>query len=103
MSDEKVRVVRQAQKKFGAVAMVVDWINDTPAPVAADVRIVIGSGTDIAIDVGDIILVRGDLPGLVSAIKLSIAELCMAFSSVSVVTNGSLLRRASIRPSMNSK
>jgi Cu+-exporting ATPase len=132
MPDEKVEVVKQAQKKFGMVAMVGDGINDAPALTQANVGIAIGTGTDIAIEAGDIILVRGDLSGLVTAIKLSratfrkikqnlfwafiyntvsiplaifgllhpvIAELCMAFSSVSVVTNANLLRRADISPS----
>jgi Cu+-exporting ATPase len=132
LPDEKVEIVKQAQNKYKMVAMVGDGINDAPALTQANVGIAIGTGTDIAIEAGDIILVRGDLSGLVSAIKLSratfrkikqnlfwafiyntvaipiaifgllhpvIAELCMATSSVSVVTNANLLRRAKIRPS----
>jgi len=132
MPDEKVEIVKQAQKKYGMVAMVGDGINDAPAITQANVGIAIGTGTDIAIEAGDIILVRGDLSSLVTAIKLSratfkkikqnlfwafiyntvaipvaifgllhplIAELCMAISSVSVVTNANLLRREDIRPS----
>jgi len=132
MPDEKVEVVKQAQSKYGMVAMVGDGINDAPAITQANVGIAIGTGTDIAIEAGDVILVRGDLSSLVTAIKLSratfrkikqnlfwaffynivaipiaifgllhpvIAELCMATSSVSVVTNANLLRRANIRPS----
>jgi Cu+-exporting ATPase len=132
MPDEKVRVLKQAQKKYGMVAMVGDGINDAPALAQANVGVAIGTGTDIAIEAGDIILVRGDISGLVSAIKLSkatfrkikqnlfwaliyntvtiplaifgllhpvIAELAMAFSSVSVVSNANLLRRADLKPS----
>jgi Cu+-exporting ATPase len=132
MPDQKVEVIKQAQSKYGMVAMVGDGINDAPALTQANVGVAIGTGTDIAIEAGDIILVRGDISGLVSAIKLSratfrkikqnlfwafiyntvaipvailgllhpvIAELCMASSSVSVVTNANLLRRAKIRPS----
>ncbi len=132
MPDEKVEVVKKTQDKYGMVAMVGDGINDAPAITQANVGIAIGTGTDIAIESGDIILVRGDLSSLVTAIKLSqatfrkikqnlfwamiyntvtipvavfgllhpvIAELCMAISSVSVVTNANLLRRAKILPS----
>lgn len=132
LPDRKVEIVKQAQSKYGMVAMVGDGINDAPALTQANVGIAIGTGTDIAIEAGDVILVRGDLSGLVSAIKLSratfrkikqnlfwafiyntvaipvaifgllhpvIAELCMATSSVSVVTNANLLRRANIHPS----
>jgi Cu+-exporting ATPase len=71
MPDQKVDVVRKVQKKYGMVAMVGDGINDAPALTEANVGIAIGTGTDIAIEAGDIILVRGDISGLVSAIKLS--------------------------------
>jgi Cu+-exporting ATPase len=71
MPDEKVRVVMEAQEKHGMVAMVGDGINDAPALAQANVGVAIGTGTDIAIESGDIILVRGDLTGLVTAINLS--------------------------------
>ncbi len=132
MPDEKVKVVVDAQEKYGMVAMVGDGINDAPALAQANVGVAIGTGTDIAIESGDIILVRGDLTGLVTAINLSnatfekikqnlfwaffynvisipvavlgllhpvIAESAMALSSISVVTNANLLRRARIKPS----
>lgn len=71
MPDEKVKVVIEAQEKHGMVAMVGDGINDAPALAQANVGVAIGTGTDIAIESGDIILVRGDLTGLVTAINLS--------------------------------
>ncbi|MCK4582639.1 heavy metal translocating P-type ATPase, partial [Candidatus Bathyarchaeota archaeon] len=71
MPDEKVRVVMEAQERYGMVAMVGDGINDAPALAQANVGVAIGTGTDIAIESGDIILVRGDLSGLVTAINLS--------------------------------
>jgi len=136
MPDEKVEVVKMAQQKYGMVAMVGDGINDAPALTQANVGVAIGTGTDIAIESGDVILVRGDISGLVSAIKLSratfskikqnlfwaffynvvaiplaifgllhpvVAEIAMATSSVSVVTNANLLRRAKINLSYSKK
>ena len=70
LPNEKATYVKQAQEK-GRVAFVGDGINDAPALTTADVGIAMGSGTDIAIESGEIVLVQNDLRGVVKALSMS--------------------------------
>ena len=128
LPEDKSRKVEELQTQ-GMVAFIGDGINDAPALKQSNVGIAIGTGTDIAIEAGDLVLAKGSLMGVVQAINLSkatfrkirqnlfwafayntvaiplalggflhpvIAEIAMALSSITVVTNANLLRRAKI-------
>src|SRR3989338_5343830 len=125
LPEEKENQVMELQKQ-GMVAFIGDGINDAPALKQSNVGIAMGSGSDIAIEAGDIVLASSSLRGVVQSINLSkatfkkikqnlfwafaynivaipiavlgllhpvIAEIAMALSSVTVVTNANLLRR----------
>ena len=71
LPQDKAREVEKLQKANGAVAFVGDGINDAPALAQADVGIAIGSGTDVAIESGQIVLMRDDLMDAVAGVQLA--------------------------------
>ncbi len=128
LPENKAKEVERLQK-YGMVSFVGDGINDAPALKQSNVGIAMGTGTDIAIESGDIVLTKGSLIGVVQAINLSkatfskikqnlfwafgynvlaipiavagflnpvVAEIAMALSSITVVTNANLLRNKKI-------
>jgi Cu+-exporting ATPase len=71
LPDEKANIVNSYQSKGFVVAMVGDGINDAPAIAQADVGIAMGSGTDIAIETGEIVLAKSDLSAVLRATQLA--------------------------------
>ncbi|WP_171206222.1 heavy metal translocating P-type ATPase [Ruegeria sp. HKCCA0235A] len=71
LPDGKVDAITALRDQFGTLAFVGDGINDAPALATADIGIAIGTGTDVAIETADVVLMSGDLRGVANATEIS--------------------------------
>ena len=82
MPEDKAQIIKSQKEKYGNVAMLGDGVNDAPALVLADVGIAMGNGTDVAMDVADLILMKNDLSKLSYAHKLSKKMLKITYQNI---------------------
>ena len=82
MPEDKAQIIKNQKEKYDSVAMLGDGVNDAPALVLADVGIAMGNGTDVAMDVADMILIKNDLSKLSYAHKLSKKMLKITYQNI---------------------
>ena len=84
-------MIRELQNTGKVVTFVGDGINDSPALAASDTGIAMGSGTDVAIDNSDVVLIKSDLRSLVQALRLSQKTVRVLYENIAIAVGTVLL------------
>ena len=82
MPEDKAEIIKIQKEKYGTVAMLGDGVNDSPALALADVGVAMGEGTDVAMEVSDIVLIKNDLSKLSYSHKLSKKMLKVTYQNI---------------------
>lgn len=91
LPEDKLMIIRELQGTGKVVTFVGDGINDSPALAASDTGIAMGSGTDVAIDNSDVVLIKSDLTSLAQALRLSKKTVSILYENIAIAVGTVLL------------